>query len=380
MTKERKPNSVPRPFSVYLDKVKEHIPDGYEWYDLVEEYTNAKDTRFKLKCDKGHTSTIFSLDTLRLGVKCHECTGRLRWTKERIDYALKTICGKYTLIDIPKGYTGQMTELLMHCPDCNKNFTKKFIYLYQGHGCLCVKGKRWNSEELLTEMRNNQKDHEVIGYVSDYKDFYERNILVKCPNGHEYTASGHSFLVNGSRCKLCSGKNKKSTEQVVKEITDKAIDKGDTFVDFVGGEYRGMLKTRLVMRCSSGHEFTPNLGDYVSKNSGCPMCSNHGFKRNKPAYIYVQTLYKEDVAVAIKFGITNNRLIKRIQNQSSKSTFRHELTFYKKYDNGDDALSMECAIKKKYKGFYVSKEDMPDGYTETLSISELQNVIDMINS
>ena len=38
MTKERKPNSVPRPFSVYLDKVKEHIPDGYEWYDLVEEH------------------------------------------------------------------------------------------------------------------------------------------------------------------------------------------------------------------------------------------------------------------------------------------------------------------------------------------------------
>lgn len=52
MTKERKPNSVPRPFGVYLEKVKEHIPCGYEWYGLVGEYTNAKDTRFKLKCDK----------------------------------------------------------------------------------------------------------------------------------------------------------------------------------------------------------------------------------------------------------------------------------------------------------------------------------------
>jgi hypothetical protein len=127
--------------------------------------------------------------------------------------------------------------------------------------------------------------------------------------------------------------------------------------------------TKTLFRCPHGHEWSakPSI---IKSGHGCPTCASSGFKRDKPGWIYVLIF-----ANYIKYGITND-LERRLKEHLKNGVF--ELYFSQLYDSGGIAYDLELLIKRTLGGRHVTKEDCPDGWTETLPSHLLEDVIGLL--
>ncbi len=121
--------------------------------------------------------------------------------------------------------------------------------------------------------------------------------------------------------------------------------------------------------CECGHKWQA-VPNNVLHNSGCPQCARHGFKTHISAYFYV---FRRNNY--IKYGITND-LEKRIKQHETNGKL--DLVFTKFYEHGNEALSVENHIKQTFGGQFATREQCPDGFTETLCETKLSNLIKSI--
>ncbi|WNV47255.1 hypothetical protein ENKO_146 [Klebsiella phage fENko-Kae01] len=98
---------------------------------------------------------------------------------------------------------------------------------------------------------------------------------------------------------------------------------------------------------------------------GCPKCSVFGFDKKSHGFFYIQKLSIDGNTIGFKYGIAKN-ITKRMKNQSSKSSCQHDIVF--EYgDDGEIIFDLERFVVDKLKKYdTISKEIVPDGYTETI--------------
>ena len=133
--------------------------------------------------------------------------------------------------------------------------------------------------------------------------------------------------------------------------------------------------------CSEGHVFEPTIANF-QQGTRCPSCAKNGYNPNKRGSLYVQKLIVDKSFIGIKFGITNGKTQERMAHQSRVSKFDHEVFYELTLQDGQKILDLENKIKEAMKGktSYISKEDMPDGYTETVAPSELSTIMYIVKS
>ncbi|EPY3962328.1 hypothetical protein ACXDGR_000156 [Klebsiella pneumoniae] len=119
----------------------------------------------------------------------------------------------------------------------------------------------------------------------------------------------------------------------------------------------------------------PDLISYYN----LPTVKKRGFDSGKEAVLYINEIYDGSTLIGYKYGISNGDGKQRLYNQNHNSKF----TITKKESwtlDGKVARSIENIIKTKYTNAFT-KEEMPDGYTETFSsfaYCEVRALIDMI--
>ena len=157
------------------------------------------------------------------------------------------------------------------------------------------------------------------------------------------------------------------------------LEEGITFNGFIG-EWKGIY-TKLNLECDKGHTFTPIIHSF-KHGTRCSKCAHYGYNTTKKGTLYIQKLNDRNKFIGIKFGITNLTTQQRMQKQSSKSKFDHEIFYELTLQDGQKILELENKIKEAMKGktSYISKEDMPDGYTETVAPSELSTIMYIVKS
>jgi len=126
------------------------------------------------------------------------------------------------------------------------------------------------------------------------------------------------------------------------------------------------LHTRSTFRCSLGHEWRTAPNNVIS-GTNCPSCARYGFDVNKSAHSYI--LLFDDF---IKYGITNNLKTRLAQHRTAGN---FTLIESKRYDTGREALDWELNIKRTHGGNYVSRDQLPNGFTETLHPDKLDLII-----
>lgn len=98
---------------------------------------------------------------------------------------------------------------------------------------------------------------------------------------------------------------------------------------------------------------------------GCPKCSVFGFDKKSHGFFYIQKLSINGDIIGFKYGITKN-ITKRMKHQSLKSTCDHDIVFEYR-DCGEIIFDLERFVIDKLKKYdTISKEIVPDGYTETI--------------
>jgi hypothetical protein len=206
------------------------------------------------------------------------------------------------------------------------------------------------------------KDGRGIKMIGDYINDRTK-VEFKC--GDDTHLSWHATPNNikrGRGCPQCSPLAKKTTAEMKRWLIEDG--RGITLEN----EYLGYSKKSMFKCKNVDHVPWLTTPFNIISGKGCPQCAKSGFNPNKPAWPYV--LLFEDY---IKYGITNNLQQRLWAHKHKNGIFTLVMSEY--HEDGRLALAWENNIKRTYGGRYVTKEQCPDGYTETLSVHLLEYLI-----
>ncbi|MFM2588182.1 hypothetical protein [Vibrio sp. TBV020] len=330
-------------------------------WTLVGEYKGVR-TKVKVICNQGHEFEQRPSDARR-GYGCTFCSGlHPELAKERYLSLLNekgfTLCSSYN---------GTQSKVKLRC-SYGHEFEQTPASTSSGKGCsVCYGNNLESAKKDYLDLLKSENWTLLSEYISG-----SVHADVRCDNGHTFQQTPSNFK-RGKRCPVCSGMCKTHAEQEFRQLVES---RGWTILS----DYK-TAKDKVQLKCENGHLFEQAPTTTTNKlGIGCPGCAEYGFNSEEPSRFYVQELSNEFGVYSYKFGITNNDSLTRMNKQSSLSKFTHRLLIDKGFDKGLDALNLERLVKKTLKSVYVAKEDMLDGYTETINPSDFDKLINIIDT
>ena len=143
------------------------------------------------------------------------------------------------------------------------------------------------TEEAIENIQKKclKKEYEFRGFVDGKYDGIYTKLILYC-NEHEYEweTKYKNFINHGNGgCKKCqyelvssinSQINLLSSDDVFENIQKICLEKGYEFRGFVGGNYVGMNKTKLILYCiKDDFEWNTTIcSSFIHSNRGCPKC------------------------------------------------------------------------------------------------------------
>jgi len=219
------------------------------------------------------------------------------------------------------------------------------------------------SRRKTKEEVNHQLTGRNVVLIGDYLHSHKMTEF-QCEVGHIFLAKTNRIL-NGGGCTECSP-TKKLTKDVVNErliISDRPIQLIDDYIN---------NSTKLKFQCSMGHIWYSKT-DNVLNGSGCPSCAKRGYNDTEEGHLYLLDVN----GICIKYGITND--IKGRQ-QSLKRLGGRDTSLIRSwhFGTGRKARDVERLVKLKFGGGWAGPEILPNGWTETLDSSLLNDVVKFI--
>lgn len=357
-------------------------------------------TKVLLKCTNGHDWITRTDRVIYNGAICRKCSYKEISEKRIVDKEtrirqINIACDNRNLklIEFVDDWKGGRTKIKVGCCNNHEWVVEVSNFINNNTGCMkCVAKERGNKLSTSCEIRLHQinsfcKDNNYTfgGFVGEWKGVRTK-LRLKCMNNHEWTTTIDSAINYGRRCKKCTDvetgmKLRTPIEHKIQQINEICNVENITFFGFVD-EDSFTSKSRIRLRCNCGHAYTPTFNMFVNSGRRCRKCSKRGYNTSKHGTLYIQKLISHRESVGIKFGITNLTTKQRMQKQSTKSKFDHEIFYELTLQDGQKILELENKIKEAMKGktSYISKEDMPDGYTETVAPSELSTIMYIVKS
>lgn len=377
---------------------------GYLYNGLVMPYKGAS-SKAKLTCIE-HGDFTITIGHYEAGKGCPEC-GRIKSATSRkhkdddVILKLSERCnerGDCVLVEIVGGYKKTETKnIKMRCEHGEWFTSLNRFYDQNTTSCKeCALIKRTNSRRpadgIITNRikeRCNVKGYVFVEIVGGYVSSKTRNIKLYCPFCNvEFLTSHDHFINQGNGCKTCGVKKwshsrTKELDSVVNSIKQECEKRGKSKFVCIDDGYINNKAKNIRMSCLlCKKEYKTSYFHFIYNECDCPFCFGGGYLTNTSGVLYVQKLIKDDKFLAVKFGITRKTTKERMYRQSRFSTFNHEIFYELKLDDAQQIRELENKIKKEMKGktSYISKDDMPDGYTETVAPSELSTIMYIVKS
>ena len=347
---------------------------------------NGNATKMNLSCREGHDfyPTIHNFQT---GTRCSTCGIKGRGIpKEEYIERLKPIFIKENIIfnGFIGEWKGNKTKLNLICSE-GHDFYPIINSFQAGKRCSrCANNYALSKEEYIERLKPIFIKENIIfnGFIGEWKGV-KTSLNLICERAHNFTTTITNFQ-HGSRCPECKAIKLRELkllpeEEYIERLKPTFEKENIVFNGFIG-EWNGS-KTKLNLICCEGHGFTPTIAKFQTGRR-CPKCSKSGYSSVKHGTLYIQKLINGRSFVGVKFGVTNLTTEKRMKQQRSKSKFDHEIFYELTLQDGQKILELENRIKEAMKGktSYISKEDMPDGYTETVAPSELSTIMYIVKS
>lgn len=151
------------------------------------------------------------------------------------------------------------------------------------HRCAVCSGNRKLDISYVEESMRSE------GYILLSKEYRNSQTPLQCfcPNGHLYEVSWNNWNA-GYRCSVCSGRRKKSIEEVRADVGAEGYVVVDDLYD--------NNKQKLHLVCPNGHEYSVSWDNWNSKGSRCPKCSEWGISAaQKEIYDFVKSICSDAV-------------------------------------------------------------------------------------
>lgn len=282
---------------------------------------------------------------------------------------------KYTVVGIVGDYDEKVSLV---CNDCDaETFTKPADIFFGVLPCKCGHGYYRNPERRLERLKEKVL---LTNLIVDYENLSPlKTALDKVPVtcgdcGFYWEPVLNSIVCGTTGCQRCAGLERYSEEYYIDKINSLENLK---FISKVGSKLARQEK--VVVECQEClNQFTPLVGN-LFQGKGCSVCANYGYNPSIQGHLYLLSVKDENnVVLGYKFGITNSPedRIKRIQRKCMYSVWP-VLVF--NFKDGKEAAAIESSIKKLF-GNYFSREEMADGFTETIGVGQVKDLINCIHS
>ena len=285
------------------------------------------------------------------------------------------------------GKRSQNKQYILKCSVCGKdpelygggNFKMIKGNLNTGNlPCGCSSNPRLDEEQnkILCARRADLMGYSFKGFVGAYTNKRNTMCVMSCKyHGEWVSTSVSSLLVNKTRCPMCKA-------EVIGAVKTKPDDV--MIASFLAsGRFHPDTKfwrsDRKRKSGSRGYWYVscPDCGQVGESMSnqlqdGCRPCACSG---HRPQECYVNWLIdNNNMALAIKFGVAVNSE-SRAKRQDSKSIYvvrQHSIYFFPdvascKKAERECKQTLECGV--------LTKEEMPDGFTESTWVYNLDKII-----
>jgi hypothetical protein len=246
-------------------------------------------------------------------------------------------------------YLGTHIKTLFKC-DKDHIWTTEPNSVMRGHGCPDCKYPFTTKEQINNELSRLGRD---IRAISEYIN-PQTKISFECRHSHIWQALSQR-VIKGSGCRQC----KIDAERVSKDTINEGLAKlGIKMIgNFIDTQHKSLFE------CGKGHRWEARANVKVR----CPSCASYGFNPDKPAweYAFVRGAY-------VKFGITDNLERRLIEHRKYGDI---ELIHTRYHDDGALAKKWENSVKSQIGSRYASKDECPDGWTETFSFDKLEKFL-----
>lgn len=364
----------------FIEKASQIHNNIYDYSEV--NYVNSK-TKIKILC-KLH-GCFEQLPSEHLyGKGCYSCSGKKRKTTEQFIKEAKEIHGD--LYDYSKVvYSGQKVTVKIICKTHDEFEQKPFDHL-QGKGCQCCgKDKSSNSRVMSSEeyfKRILEKYGDTYDYsLMDYKGFNEP-ITIICKEHGAFSKTAKVFL-RTSACPVCGLNSLKESKRLTTEsfITRCNSIYGKS-LDFTNTKYTSF--DGLVEYVCPVHGLrTAKAYALLHDKSGCTACTEYGgYSKDKIGYLYINYIVTKDNNDFIKLGITNNYAGRMRTFLSKNNANIIDCVNLDTFEfDGKYCYNLEYFIKTalKDKIGIITKDYLPDGYTETVSVDNLNLIYKLIN-
>ena len=269
--------------------------------------------------------------------------------------------------------------------DCgNYTFKTKISKLRSGDCKTCGCNTHIKKEEyrkFLTQYGHKLLDAGIL-YVS-FEQWQTGRIPYWCHLHNEYSLKSKESIkkYTVAPCFKC-GKEvaaKKRIKPLSRFIKDSIKIWGGRF-SYLKTNYKGSHEY-VIITCKEHGDFEQSATDHLCGNIACKGCSpRQGFNKERESELYVVKWTYLDKSF-IKFGITNNDTEYRINKQRTRRAgilFKPEILNVYKFNNGNKCYELEKLISNSFETGVVSKEDFPDGFTETTYTSNYNKLVILI--
>lgn len=283
-------------------------------------------------------------------------------------------------------YKNQHTLLKLVCTkhgEWSSTSFKSFVKL--GTRCPYCSGvgkytKEIAENQILSKLNSTKSTLKFLGFNNwSNKNTKMNKCIFLCEKGHTWNTCTITDFVNklNSNCGICSGGvklNPKDEENEIKRILLEQNSK----ITFKKFETWQGCNTKIVFMCNEHGEWnSTSINSFKSQLVNCPRCCVYGYNKNKSGYFYIQKLTNED-KIYYKFGITNNDVVIRMNQQKMHSIFSHEIILSLYFENGEIPFLIEREIKKYITCGVISKNELGNGFTETIESKHINDVLDLI--
>lgn len=276
-------------------------------------------------------------------------------------------------------YNGSKTYLNLSCPEGHSwNTTSIVKFLTVGRRCPICAGNRKTTVESFVKgakaKHGDSLDYSKTRYMRESSDGSYFSVV--CPKHGEFTTTSEHHVHRGHGCPHmgCVGtkiseEKKHTTEDFIRKAKKIHKDK----YDYSDTKYHRSF-TNLDIKCNTcTNTFTQMATDHLS-GCGCPTCSG---KNQTQCYVF--SVHSEGTIKGYKAGIANN-FYTRLSRQGRLSKF--DVSLYGVWEMPDTA-SCKAAERKVMTTChmkYLTKEDYPDGYSETTCPSSLLTIVEIYES
>lgn len=251
--------------------------------------------------------------------------------------------------------------------------------------CACSGRHTVTKEQYYIKVDRYCKENNFTFVGFSDGEFYHKKTKVFCicnKCGFEYNNRDVSSFIRTGSCPECR-KTLQRDRLSLKEpevLANKICDNSKySFVEFVGG-YKNMF-TKIKLMCPEHGEFSLVFNDFYRRNNGCSKCAISGFDKSKKSIFYV-VIWSNETYSFIKYGVSNRTIHERIRQQGYKTDFKpSKILLCKSFDDGIIPIYIESCLKEKYRGLgVVEKEIFGDGYTETIDILLVDELLSYIDN